>query len=41
MKSFTGLLFCVLILVSCKKENETSTVPGTDVIDTVAQTVIL
>ena len=41
MKSLTVLVLTILLLTSCKKENETSAVPGMDTIDTVGQTILL
>ena len=41
MKSLTVLVLTILVLTSCKKENETSAVPGMDTIDTVGQTIVL
>lgn len=41
MKSLTVLVITILLLTSCKKENETSAVPGMDTIDTVGQTIVL
>ena len=41
MKSLTVLVITILLLASCKKENETSAVPGMDTIDTVGQTILL
>lgn len=41
MKSLTVLVITILLLTSCKKENETSAVPGMDTIDTVGQTILL
>lgn len=37
MKYTLALLVNVLLFASCKKQNETSTTPGTDPIDTLAQ----
>lgn len=41
MKSLTVLVITILLFASCKKENETSAVPGMDSIDTVGQTILL
>ena len=40
MKHTFVVLLTVLVFISCKKENEASTTPGTDPIDTLAQTTL-
>ncbi len=40
MKYTFVVLLTVLVFISCKKENEASTTPGTDPIDTLAQTTL-
>lgn len=41
MKSLTILVITILLLISCKKNDETSAVPGMDSIDSVGQTILL